>query len=255
MISTSRPLVFFDLEATGVNIQTDRIVQIAIIKHDGDKEPEKKLHLIDPGGPIPKEATEVHGITNEMVQGKPTFKAIAKSLFEYIYLCDFAGYNSDSFDFPMLIMEFHRCGIEFPTWDPFFIDAFEIERILNSHKLSDTYRRYTSKDLTDAHDAMVDTLATREVIMHQSEILWGLEEFGKIVTPQTIDRFCQGENERFDYAGKCYIKDGEVYWAFGRNRDQNVMDDRGYLNWVINSDFPLETKSKLKNWIIKKSKA
>lgn len=134
MLKLKKTIVFFDLETTGVSIQQDKIVQIAVIKinpGNNKKGFERKSYLIDPAIPIPPGATEVHGITDEMVQGKPKFVNIAKSLKEYLNGCDLGGYNSDAFDIPMLIQEFHRCGISFPDHDLNVIDGLTIERIIN----------------------------------------------------------------------------------------------------------------------------
>lgn len=248
MIKLIKPIIFFDLETTGVSIQHDRIVQIAVIKipvNSGDSI-ERKVHLIDPGIPIPKEASDVHGITDEMVQGKPKFFQIAKALKDVMTGCDLAGYNSDVFDIPLLIQEFHRCKILFPDWDLNVIDVIKIERILNSHKLSETYKRYMKKELDDAHDAMVDTDATLEVFLKQLDYLKNQPDLEMSI--QSIDKFCQGENERFDLAGKCFIKDGIVYWSFGKNMNQPILKDTSYLNWVLNSDFPIQTKNLLNEY-------
>lgn len=252
MLKLFRPIVFFDLETTGTSIQQDKIVQIAVLKMEIDlKQVEKKVHLLDPGISIPKEASDVHGITDEMVQGKPKFSQIAKSLKDYMTGCDLGGYNSDNFDIPLLIQEFHRCKISFPDWDLNVVDSLKIERIVNSHKLSETYKRYFNKDLDDAHDAMVDTDATVKIFMEQIQKIKDVDDFEGEITIESIDKFCQGENERFDLAGKCYVKDGVVCWSFGKNMNKPVMEDRSYLNWVLNSDFPIQTKQLLTDLLTK----
>lgn len=244
----SKPLIFFDLETTGVNVATDKIVQIAVTKIHIDGSRESKEMIINPGIPIPKEASEVHGITDEMVQGKPTFLQISKSLKEFFEGCDVGGYNSNVFDFPMLMQEFHRCKIEFPDWELNFIDSLVIERIVNSHKLENTFERYTGEKLEDAHNALADTNATERVFFHQ---LNRLQEIfikeGREMTVEQIDAFCQNDKKRFDYAGKCYVQEDKIYWGFGKNQGKEVLSDRGYLNWVLNADFPIETKNKLKS--------
>lgn len=247
----NKPLIIFDLETTGTDITIDRIVQIATMKLFPNGECEEKEYLINPGIPIPKEASEVHGITDEMVKDAPTFKQLANAMNDYFKGSDIGGYNSDNFDVPLLMQEFHRCEIEFPSWELNFVDMLKIERIVNSHKLSETYKRYTLQDLDDAHDAMADVKGTKTVFDHQLELLKETEGFEEGVTIESIDKFCQGDNERFDYAGKAYIKDGVVYWSFGKWKDHPVLDDRGYLNWVLSSNFPIETKKKLKELLIK----
>jgi len=245
----TRPLALFDLETTGTNTQQDKIVSIAVIKILPDGSKEQKTMLIDPGIPIPPQATEVHGITDQMVQGKPKFINISKSLKDFLNGSDIGGYNSDEFDLQMLIQEFHRCQIEFPDWELNLVDAFKIERKLNPHTLGDTYKRYTGKDLEGAHDAMEDTIATELVLECQVSRLVELME-GEEITVEFLDKFAQGENTRFDYAGKAYVKEGVVYWSFGKNRDKDVLKDRSYLNWVLNSDFPIQTKKKLKGVLL-----
>lgn len=254
-LNLKRALIFFDLETTGVQISTDKVVQIATSKHFLDGKVEQKTMLINPGVKIPKEASDIHGITDEMVKDAPTFKQIAKSLSDYFSGCDLGGYNSDTFDVPLLIAEFHRCGISFPENGVSFIDVLKIERIVNSHKLTETYKRYTGLDLENAHDAGADVDATSVVFFKQLEKLKDVltDENGQTeFTVERIDVFCQGEKQRFDYAGKMYLKDGVVYWTFGKNVDKPVLEDRGYLNWVLSSDFPIETKDRIKELLTQK---
>jgi DNA polymerase-3 subunit epsilon len=256
MIKLSKPIVFFDLETTGVSITSDKVVQVAITKIFPNGEIVNKTKFINPERPIPKEATEVHGISDDMVKDSPTFKQIAKALKDEFTGCDIGGFNSDNFDIPLLSTEFEKCGIVFPDDDVNLLDVLKIERIVNSHKLGETFKRYTGNDLENAHDASADTDATRIVFEHQIPKLLEIlktqnEDFDGELTIESIDKFCQGENERFDFAGKTYIKDGIVCWSFGKCKDKNVLDDRNYLNWVLSNDFPLETKNKLKSLLNK----
>jgi len=241
-MNITRPIVFFDLETTGLDLSTDRAVSIATLKIDLEGKTEEKKILINPEMDIPKEASEIHGITNEMVADAPTFKQISKSLFSYFENCDIAGFNSDYYDVPLLMKEFSRCGIDFPTWELNLVDVLKFERMLNSNKLSEVYLRYTGKELEGAHDAMNDIKATFEILMCQ------LEKHGKNdLTPQEIDLMCQGERKRFDLSGKTYLNaNGEVCWSIGKNANNPVTKDTAYLNWVLNSDFPEETKAKLR---------
>lgn len=237
----NRPIVFFDLETTGVSTTKDRIVQIACVKIDLDGNKEEKKLLINPLIPIPKEATDVHGISDEMVKDAPLFKNISKALYFFFKDCDIAGYNSDNFDVPLLTEEFARVGINFLDWEYNLVDVLKHERLLHSNKLADVYKRYTGQDLDGAHDALNDVRATVEILFYQIE---GKPE----ITPEEIDSICQGEKKRFDVAGKAYIdKDGIVRWSFGKNISQPVLQDLKYLDWVLNNDFPSESKIKLKN--------
>jgi len=241
-MNITRPIVFFDLETTGLDLSTDRAVSIATLKIDLEGKTEEKKILINPEMDIPKEASDIHGITNEMVADAPTFKQISKSLFSYFENCDIAGFNSDYYDVPLLMKEFSRCGIDFPTWELNLVDVLKFERMLNSNKLGEVYLRYTGKELEGAHDAMNDIKATFEILMCQ------LEKHGKNdLTPQEIDLMCQGERKRFDLSGKTYLNaNGEVCWSIGKNANNPVTKDTAYLNWVLKSDFPEETKAKLR---------
>jgi len=236
----NKPIVFFDLETTGVDIATARIVQIACIKLNMDGSMEEKKMLINPTIPIPAEAIEVHGITNEMVKDAPLFSQIAKGLFSFFKDCDIAGYNSDNYDVPLLCEEFARLSILFLCWDYNLVDVLKYERLLRPNKLGDVYKRYTGKELEGSHDAMNDTRATLEILFHQIE---GKEE----ITPAEIDELCQGAKKRFDIAGRTYINNqGIVCWSFGKNIHNPVLDDKKYIDWVLNSDFPSETKFKIR---------
>ncbi len=234
-----RPLVFFDLETTGVQPMEDRIVQIAAVKVWPDGRQEEKDVLLDPGIPIPPAATAVHGISDEQVRGRPFFRQIARSLAEWLSGCDLAGYNCDQFDIPMLMEEFGRAGVAFdmdatrPT-----IDVLKVERNVNSHRLEATYRRYTGKILSGAHDALADTRATMAILAKQLECHADLPD-----TVSGLSELCRGgEGGRVDLAGKLYERDGRVYWAFGKHRDQLVVETAAYARWVLESEFPQETK-------------
>jgi DNA polymerase-3 subunit epsilon len=240
-----KSIVFFDLETTGTSTSKDRIVQIAAIKLSPDGSRETKEMFINPEMPIPAGATEVHGITDDMVKDAPKFSQIAKGLVGWLFGCDLGGFNSDNFDIPLLMEEFHRVGIEFPTWELCFVDVLKNERRKSPNKLGDVYRRYTGTELENAHDALADISATIEVAMLQCA-----DE--PELTPQDIDKLCQGDKERFDYAAKTYVKDGVVYWAFGKNMDKAVLSDLPYLQWVLNADFPMQTKKALKELLTKK---
>jgi DNA polymerase-3 subunit epsilon len=241
-MNITKPIVFFDLETTGLDLSKDRAVSIATLKIDLEGKTEEKKILINPEMAIPTGASDIHGITDEMVADAPTFKQISKSLFTYFEGCDVAGYNSDYYDVPLLMKEFSRCGIDFPTWELNLVDVLKFEKLLNPNNLGEVYNRYTGKVLEGAHDALNDIRATFEILMCQ------LEKHGKNdLTPQEIDLMCQGERKRFDVSGKTYLNaNGEVCWSIGKNAHNPVTKDTAYLNWVLNSDFPEETKTKLR---------
>lgn len=236
----TKPIIFFDLETTGVDITNARIVQIACIKIDLDGNKEEKCMLIKPLIPIPKDASDIHGITDEMVKEAPYFSQIAVALNEYFKGCDIGGYNSDNYDLPLLIQEFERCNIEFPTWELNTVDVLKYERLLNPNTLEAVYKRYTGNKLEGSHDALNDVRATLEVLLHQIK---SNEE----KTPQEIDLECQGDKKRYDFGNKTYInKDGVVCWSFGKNINKPVLEDMGYFEWVLKNDFAIELKTKLK---------
>jgi DNA polymerase-3 subunit epsilon len=240
-MSLQKSIVFFDLESTGVSITQDRIVQIGAIKVNPDGTEEIKNVLLNPTIPIPPGATEIHGISDADVQDKPLFRQVAKSFASWLSGCDLAGYNSDNFDVPMLIEEFMRVEIAFPEKETKFIDVLKIERKVNSHKLGETYQRYTGEELEGAHDALIDIYATIK-IFHQQ-----LEQNEHLPTgAAAIEAFCQGEFQRVDFAGKLYEKEGQVYWRFGKHKDQLVSETKSYCNWVLGSDFPSETKAQIR---------
>ena len=240
-MSLPKPIVFFDLETTGVSITQDRIVQIGAIKVNPDGTEEIKNVLVNPTISIPIGASEIHGISDEDVKDKPLFRQIAKSFAGWLSGCDLAGYNSDNFDVPMLIEEFTRVGVSFPDKETKFIDVLKIERKVNSHKLGETYQRYTGEELEGAHDALIDIYATIKIFhqqLKQNEVLPS--------AAADLEAYCQGEFERVDFAGKLYRKEGQVYWRFGKHMDQLVSETKSYCNWVLGADFPSETKAQIR---------
>ncbi len=238
-----RPIIFFDLETTGVDIATSRIVEIACIKIDLDGTKTEKHALINPTIPIPKEASEVHGITDEKVANSPKFVELSKSLYAFFYDCDIAGYNSDSFDIPLLVQEFSRCNIIFGDWDFNTIDVLSVERVLRPNKLSDVYKRYTGKDLEDAHSALADVNATLEILFHQYD---GKEE----ITPEEIESQYR-QKKRYDLSNKLYVNaDGKVCWGFGKLMNQPIENDISYVDWVLKQNtFTNETKRKINDYL------
>lgn len=243
MLKFEKPIVFFDLETTGTSTVYDRIVSIATTKYfPGEATPEKKKRFINPGMPIPAAATEVHGITDEMVKDKPTFKQIAQSMCEYMQGCDLGGFNSNRFDIPLLIEEFNRCNIDFPTWKVNTVDVMLYHLTLFPNTLSALYERLFNEPLDGAHDAGADIDATVRILKKYANDQPGF------ITPAQIDEFCQGDKRRVDFAGAMYRKGETVFWSVGKNKDKDVLADRGYINWFIDkSDFPKESKRCLKS--------
>lgn len=238
-----RPIIFFDLETTGLDVSTARIVEIACIKIDVDGNRTEKHSIINPTIPIPKEASDVHGITDEKVQGKPKFIELSKSLYAFFYGCDIAGYNSDNYDIPILVEEFSRCNIVFGDWNLNTIDVYKVEQLLRPNKLSDVYKRYTGKDLKDAHSALSDVNATLEILLHQYD---GKDE----ATPQEIEEFYRAK-KRYDLSNKMYLdSEGNVCWSFGKNSNKPIQNDMKYVEWVLQQKtFSKETKIKISNYL------
>lgn len=247
MKMSSKPIVFFDLETTGVSVANDRIVQIAVIKKNANAEVEEKCVLINPLISIPKDASDIHGITNEMVKDKPTFKSISKSLYEFIDGCDFGGYNILGFDVPLLVEEFIRAGIEVDFSDVNYIDVMNIYKKLYPRNLSACYKHYTSKELENSHDAMVDTKATLEIYENML-----LKE--KEVLPDSFKELCKFSMYSpniVDFAGKFVRNEANIIcYNFGKNKGNPVSKDLGLLDWMIQKDFTKDTK----NWAIRLKK-
>ena len=243
-LNLTRPLVFFDLETTGTSVTKDKIVQIAAIKVHPDGTEEVKKTLVNPQMPIPKEATEVHGITDAMVKKAPTFLQISKSMLAWLVGCDLAGYNSDVFDIPLLSEEFNRVILKFPMENTVYVDMLKIERLVNSHKLEATYKRYTGKDLEGAHDAEADTRATMDVLMHQ------ITNFDLPLEVDKLQAYGLDGKERVDLAGKlCKNENGEICYNFGKSKGVPVKKDAGFGRWMLNSDFSTETKEMVRELI------
>ena len=237
--SLDKDLVVFDLETTGVDIAKDRIVQISIVKITTDGALDKKNVLINPQTNIPESATEVHGITNEMVSSAPTFKQISKSLHQQIQSCHLLGFNVVRFDVPLLVEEFLRAGIKgFPGKHILILDAFALHRHLNPATLSAVYKLHTGEELENAHDALADSLATLTVFKSQ------LKQMESGSTKQDIAKvhdICN-PGEIVDYARKITVKEGEYVFAFGRHRNKPVHKHLGFCNWILDNDFTMDTK-------------
>jgi DNA polymerase-3 subunit epsilon len=244
-LNLKRPLVFYDLETTGLDVAKDRIVSIAITKIMPDKSVEKKYTLINPQMPIPKESSDVHGITDEMVKDAPTFSKLSKGIFNFVNGCDLAGYNINGYDNALLQEEFFRCGIEYPTNDVKSVDACFIFKHFEKRDLASALKYYCKEDMVNAHNSQADTDATVKIFMAQIEKY--PELIGKSI--DEIHDLCN-PNNRVDWSGKIIRdKDGDYAYNFGTNRGQKVKDNVSYAEWVISKDFPATLKMLLKNYI------
>lgn len=247
-IELQRPLVFFDLETTGVNVSSDRIVEISLVKVYPDGHVEELCQRINPGRPIPAEATAVHHISDKDVADKPSFEQEAARIAALFENSDIAGFNSNRFDIPMLCEEFQRVGIPFSLQDVKCIDVQTIFHKKEPRTLVAAYKFYCGKNLEDAHSASADTLATYEVFKAQ------LDKYGDL--PKDIDGLAEytGTGKGLDVSGKI-AKDskGSPVINFGKYRGVPVemvyRKDPDYINWMMNGDFPSDTKSVLKRII------
>ena len=241
-LNLQRPLVFFDLETTGVQITRDRIVEISIVKVHPNGERETKTRRINPGMPIPPESTAVHGITDADVADCPTFAQVARSLYTWLEGCDIAGFNSNRFDVPMLIEEFLRAGVAVNFDDRYFVDVQTIFHKMERRTLEAAYKFYCDKTLENAHSAEADTLATVEVLEAQ------LDRYPEDLTndiPALAEFSTHGK--RVDFAGHLAYNDKEeIVINFGKYKGVPITEvfrkDSGYYNWVMGAQFPLETK-------------
>ena len=241
-LNLANPIVFFDLETTGVNIAKDRVVEISVLKVYPHGKEEQKTIRINPEMPIPKEASAIHGIYDEDVKDCPVFKGIAKELARYIEGCDLGGYNSNRFDIPLLAEEFLRAGVDFDMLKRKFVDVQTIFHKMEQRTLSAAYRFYCDKYLEDAHTAAADTFATYEVLKAQLDRYEGKLEN----SIEFLSKFST-QNNNADFAGFIVFNDkGVEVFNFGKNKgipvEQVLKEQPGYFAWMLNSDFPLYTK-------------
>jgi len=240
-LNLKRPLVFFDLETTGVDTAKDRIVEISMVKVMPDGEEIVRTRLINPQMHIPEDATAIHGITDEDVKDQPTFAQIAKSLYKFIEGCDFGGFNSNRFDLPMLVEEFLRAGVDVDFKSRKFIDVQNIFHKMEQRTLVAAYKFYCDKDLTDAHSAEADTRATYEVLKAQ------LDRYSELQNDVTALAEFSARGETADYAGRIGYNDkGEEVFNFGKYKGVKVSEvfqrEPSYYDWMMKGDFPLYTK-------------
>jgi len=235
------PIVFLDLETTGIDPSKDRIVEISLLKAGIDGMYEVKTRRINPGIPIPHQATAVHGITDEDVKDCPRFREIAKSLAAYIEGCDFGGYNSNKFDIPILVEEFLRAGIDVDFKKRRLVDVQNIFHIKEQRTLLAAYRFYCGKELENAHSAEADTLATYEILMAQ------LDRYPDLQNDIAFLADFSSRGEWADYAGRiAYNEKGEEVFTFGKHKGRLVTEvfrtEPTYYTWMMDGDFPEYTK-------------
>ena len=240
-LNLKNPLLFFDLETTGVSVTHDRIIEISFIKIYPTGKEESKSRRINPEMHIPEESTKIHGITDEDVKDCPTFKAIAKSLAAQIEGCDLAGYNSNRFDIPLLAEEFLRAGVDIDLNKRKFIDVQTIFYKNEPRTLSAAYTFYCNKNLENAHSSLADTTATYEILKAQ------LDKYADLQNDVNYLSHYSSFTTNVDFAGRMIYNDkNEEVINFGKYKGQRVTDvfqkDPSYYSWMMNGDFPLNTK-------------
>lgn len=240
-LKLTKPLIILDTETTGVDPAKDRIVEISLVKVYPNGDEEVKTRRINPEMHIPEEVSRIHGIYDKDVADCPTFKEIAKSLWTYIAGCDFAGYNSNKFDIPIMVEEFLRAGIEVDFKNSRFIDVQNIFHRMEQRTLIAAYKFYCQKDLEGAHSAEADTLATYEVLKAQ---LLRYEELENDI--DFLSEFSRRE-KNVDFAGRIVYNDkGVEVFNFGKHKGVPVTEvfrtEASYYSWMMNGDFPLHTK-------------
>ena len=240
-IKLSKPICFFDLETTGINISKDRIVEVSILKVFPNGNKESRTWLVNPEIHIPIEVSNIHGITNEMVANEPNFKTIGNQLKEMINNCDLGGFNSNKFDIPLLAEEFLRSNIDFDLENIKCIDVQNIFHKMEKRTLGAAYKFYCKKELIDAHSSKADTLATYEVLEAQIDMYSELEN-----NVNFLSEF-SSRNKTVDLAGFIiYDQNNIPCFSFGKHKGKSVDfiidNEPGYFGWILNSDFPMYTK-------------
>lgn len=255
-LNLTRPLIVFDLETTGLDLSRDGIIQISYIKVELDGSEKRVNHLVKPLKPIPALVTELTSITNEMVAEAKTFKELAHELANDFKGCDFAGYNSNHFDIPMLCEEFLRAGISFDFKSVRLIDACSIFKKMEARNLAAAYKFYCHRKMEDdfqAHLADQDTEATWKVLQAQIEYYSAenQDEEDRII-PNNMDAIAEksSSGKIVDFAGRIKLSDNGIeIFNFGKHKDRPVSEvlrcDPGYYNWILQGDFTLNTKQEL----------
>jgi DNA polymerase-3 subunit epsilon len=255
-LKLKKPLAFFDLETTGINISNDRIIEVSVAKLHPNGDKEIKTMRLNPGRPIPLESSLIHGIYDEDVQDAPKFQQIAKSLCAFLEGCDLAGYNIVKFDVPMLMEEFSRAEVDFELKNRNLVDAQKIFHLMEPRTLSAAYKFFCNKELIGAHGAEADTLATLEVLDAQMAKYEGVEikdKNGDLFVPilndmEQLHKLSMGNT--YDLAGRMvYNAQNQIIFNFGKHKDKLVTEvfekESSYYDWMINGDFPQDTKKKL----------
>jgi len=257
LLQLKNPVVFLDLETTGMNIATDRIVEIALLKVNVDGVEEEKQLRINPEMPIPYEVSQIHGIYDDDVKDAPTFRQVAKTMAKFIEGCDLGGFNSNRFDIPLLAEEFLRADVYIDLKKHKFIDVQAIFHKMEKRTLSAAYKFYCNRDLIDAHSAMADTRATYEVLKAQLDVYKdavfednkGVKTVPIVNDVEKLSEF-SSYDRNVDFVGRIVYDDkGVEVFNFGKNKGVPVekvfKEQPGYYGWMMESEFPLYTKKVL----------
>ena len=250
-LELTKPICFFDLETTGTNVAKDRIVEISILKIFPNGNKESKTWLVNPEMVIPSEVVAIHGISNEKVANEPTFKTLSKEIYSMIKDSDLGGFNSDRFDIPLLAEEMLRADVDFDMKNMVSIDVQTIFHKMEKRTLGAAYKFYCDKELTDAHSAEADTMATYEVLLSQLERYPELENNVKKLSEFSTRK------QSVDFAGFIILDENEEeIFSFGKHKGKKVAEvlekEPGYFGWILNADFPLYTKKVLTHIKLKK---
>lgn len=244
MLKLDKPLAFIDLETTGINLGTDRIVEISILKVMPDGTTETRTYRVNPEMHIPETSSAIHGITDADVKNAPTFKQLSMELRDFLNNCDMAGYNSNKFDIPMLAEEFLRAETGFDE-NRRYVDVMRIFTLMEKRTLEAAYKFFCNKELVNAHSAEADVTATYEILLGQLK-MYKDQLKGDV---QYLHEFTK-DGEFVDFGRRMIIKDGKEYFNFGKYNGQSCEDvyrrEPQYFDWIYKSDFPLHTKLKLK---------
>jgi len=243
-LKLTRPICFFDLETTGIDVARDRIVEISIFKIYPNGTKESKTWLVNPTIPIPPQSTAVHGISDEKVANEPTFDALASQVHNMIKDSDLAGFNSDRFDIPLLAEELLRAGVDFDMKNRVSVDVQTIFHKMEERTLSAAFKFYCGQSLENAHSAEADTMATYEILKSQLDRYENLENDMKSLSEFTTRK------KSVDFAGFIAMNpEGKEIFTFGKHKGALVEDifdkEPGYFGWIQNADFPLYTKKVL----------
>ncbi len=241
-LNLKRPIVFIDLETTGVNVGADRIVEIAMVKISPNGTQDIRTYKVNPTIPIPIETSKIHNIYDKDVVDCPTFKDLSKDINSFLGGCDLAGYNSNKFDIPLLIEEFNRCEIIFDITSRKLVDVQNIFHKMEQRTLSAAYKFYCNKDLTNAHSAEADTIATYEVMLAQ------LDKYESLKNDIDFLSEFSSVTKNVDLAGRIVYNDkNEEVFNFGKYKGRTVVDvfksDTSYYDWMMKGDFATNTKN------------